>query len=854
MVDIPSNSHKRQFSDTKRALLSAWLGEPEPIALVLTSDLDERDQPFPLTSVQQAYWIGRSRAFALNVTPASYVELECDGFDLPRFEHAMARLIERHEMLRAVVLPDGRQRILPSVPPLRVEEIDLRNVVPNQAEIELTAIRGRLLRSLGRADCWPLFGVSVSRLDDQRTRLHIAFDILIVDVQSVRILTRDLALFYHDQAAALPIIAVSFRDLALADRSQRSGADYERARKYWFERLDHLPLPPRLPLARSPDSIGTPRFVRHYGHLPARYWNVLKERAVNAKLTPTAILLTAFSEIVARHAASSRFTLNLTLYNRPPVHPQVNEIVGDFTRLILFEVDLVSSESFEEQAGRLQKRLWTDLEHQSFDGVDVIRERMRRLRSRESFMPVVFTSNLHGQANMFDDTQALGRVVASLTQTPQVWIDHQVAEHDGDLVYNWDVVEELFPPGLVDSMLADYQRRIAELASDRNAFSRASSIGLPMAASAEGSREARDDGVLWNPSFIIDRVRARVAMSIGHESVELDANLLELGITSIGIVTIANALEDEFGARPDLELLFERRTVGAVSDLYIALLIGPSAPVTEPPARSATALILDPEERRHFKEREPGLRQDLDLQTAIRLPHLAGTDAIIANLVERRSHRHFSLKPVALEALATLLGTLRRGELEGQPKYAYASAGGLYAVQIYLYVQPGRVTGIPAGTYYYHPALNALVTLNSGARLERNIHAWMNRPIFDEAAFSLFLVADEQAMEPMYGRLTHDFCLYEAGSIGQLAMMVAPQCGLGLCGIGRVNLAESRHLFEWNPSHRVLHTLLGGIVRSESSTGRRIDDLKEEVERLTSDDVETLLEARRSAGSRSGSR
>ena len=34
-------------------------------------------------------------------------------------------------------------------------------------------------------------------------------------------------------------------------------------------------------------------------------------------------------------AASPRFTLNLTLFNRLPLHPQVNELVGDFTSLEL---------------------------------------------------------------------------------------------------------------------------------------------------------------------------------------------------------------------------------------------------------------------------------------------------------------------------------------------------------------------------------------------------------------------------------------------------------------------------------------------------------------------------------------
>jgi len=62
---------------------------------------------------------------------------------------------------------------------------------------------------------------------------------------------------------------------------------------------------------------------------------------------------------------------------------------------------------------------------------------------------VVFTSTLglDAGAAAHEAAVALGRLVYSIGQTPQVWLDHQVGEENGDLAYNWDIVEGAVPEG-----------------------------------------------------------------------------------------------------------------------------------------------------------------------------------------------------------------------------------------------------------------------------------------------------------------------------------------------------------------------------------------------------------------------
>ncbi len=113
-------------------------------------------------------------------------------------------------------------------------------------------------------------------------------------------------------------------------------------------------------------------------------------------------------------------------------------------------------------------------------------------------MPVVFTSTLDldggGEAGAAGEGggEAIGggeELVYSISQTPQVWLDHQVGERAGELSFNWDAVEELFPPGLLDEMFAAYLARLARLAAGDEGWRegwRASALAVLGAADLAG--------------------------------------------------------------------------------------------------------------------------------------------------------------------------------------------------------------------------------------------------------------------------------------------------------------------------------------------------------------------------------
>jgi len=457
--------------------------EPEALPQVRPAP-DERHEPFPLTDVQQAYWLGRSAVYELgNVATHTYFEIESKDMDLGRLERAWHKVVARHEMLRAVLLPDGRQRILAVVPDYAFRTEDFRALADDVRQEALLAVRRDMEHLMHPVDTWPLFEIRVSRIDEATNRLHLSFDALILDGWSMGIIFRDWSHFYREPDAVLPPLAFSYREYVLAEIAFRKTQQYKRDQAYQTARLAELPPAPVLPLAMSPARIDRPRFRRLSRRFPKALKDCLQARAAQRNLTMAGVLVTAYAHILATWSGSSAFTVNVSFFNRLPLHPQVMDIVGDFTSVQLLPVRRSAGEDFSRQAGAVQQELWQGLDHRSFSGVRVLRELARqRGTPQAAIMPVVFTSFLGMEQSDGDDQQAiglLGRMIHNVSQTPQVVLDNQVGIFEGELAVHWDFVAELFPDGLIEDMFAAYGRLLEHLAEEENAWNSPLPTGLP---------------------------------------------------------------------------------------------------------------------------------------------------------------------------------------------------------------------------------------------------------------------------------------------------------------------------------------------------------------------------------------
>ncbi|WP_051579740.1 non-ribosomal peptide synthetase [Pseudonocardia acaciae] len=412
---------------------------------------------FPLNEQQQAYLIGRGTAFPLgSVSTHGYYVFE-GRLDLDRFRAAWRRVIERHDALRLVIDPVAmRQRVLPEVPELPIEVDDARGLGERERAALLDGRRERMSHEVRPPDAWPLFGVAVTLLDEDTSRVHISFDGLTLDYLSWKLLVADLTAYYDD--ADLPPLGYTFREYVLAsDEGARP-----RSERYWADRVPVLPPPPALPHRTAPELVRRPSWSTRPFTVDPERWAVLAQRCAERSLTPTALVVTVFLETLARWADRRRLTVNLPRMNRQPRHADVDRVLGEFASFTLLAVEHEPGADLLTRVRATARQLLRDLQHGDVSGVELLR---LLGGAGSTMMPVVFTSTIGFESGPDALLGQRLRPVYAISQTPQVYLDVQVeVDPRGALVGNWDFVTEVLRPELVDDMAEAFVSSLHALA------------------------------------------------------------------------------------------------------------------------------------------------------------------------------------------------------------------------------------------------------------------------------------------------------------------------------------------------------------------------------------------------------
>ncbi|MBO9489817.1 amino acid adenylation domain-containing protein [Endozoicomonas sp. G2_1] len=174
----------------------------------------------------------------------------------------------------------------------------------------------------------------------------------------------------------------------------------------------------------------------------------------------------------------------------------------------------------------------------------------------------------------------------------------------------------------------------------------------------------------------------------------------------------------------------------------------------------------------------------------------------------RANQRQFEKQTIAREDFERFLSVLCA--VEGGK--LYPSAGGTYAVQIFLYLNDNAVEGFGCGWYHYDPLEHQLHSLTSEERLQHSDHFFYNRDIYSGASFSLFMLGQQNAIKPLYRESAQRYLMLEAGYMGQLLMLAQASCNIGVTIIGDMNVERLQKALPIDEGHLYLQSFVGGSV------------------------------------------
>ena len=539
----------------------------------LTAAAAARANGFGLTLLQRGYLIGRGDSIELG-NIASHIYHEVDGYwEAGRLEAALRAVVARHAMLRTCFTDDGRQVTEPEVD-VRIERLDLRALGAAEQQARLAELRHDRSHRLLPIDRAPMIAVELTDLADDRMRLHVSTDGLVLDGISMFMFFLDWHQAYVEGTEPAGE-DISFADYVAAVAAISGTPPWQRSREYWLDRLADLPPHPGLPLATNPSAIISPRFTQYAAKLEPADWAALKAKAATAGLTPTVLLLAAYAETLARWGAGNRFTLATTIANRPPIHQNIASALGNFSQTMLVEIGLDRRLGFTGRAQALQTQLRRDLDHRHFSGIEVLRELARGDSGTDARMPFTFNSTIGYLRDDVDGSAVdlFGPEVYTSSQTPQVWLNAFAFEYHGGVVIQADAVDGLFPDGLIEAMIGGYQELLGRLATDDAAWSAVTFDLLP-AGQRQRRAAANDTATGPDERLAYEQFLAQAARTPAAPAVLSADGSLSYGELARRATAAAAWLRDHGAGRNELVGLIMRRGPEHVVGILAAVLAG----------------------------------------------------------------------------------------------------------------------------------------------------------------------------------------------------------------------------------------------------------------------------------------
>jgi amino acid adenylation domain-containing protein/non-ribosomal peptide synthase protein (TIGR01720 family) len=446
------------------AIIDEQLKVEEITTPELTGNKDMWYEPFPVTEIQGAYLVGRQNIMEMgNISTHAYYEVET-ALDIKRLNDALNQVLEHQLMLRTIFDETGMQKVRRSNFSYDICIEDLQHLSLEDQHKRILEKRNDRSHFVFQQDHWPLFELSAFILGEKRNYLFLDIDLLIADGGSLLILIQEIMNYYEKPNMEIEPLDFQFSDYVRALYSFRESSAYQRAKDYWQAKIDDFPYAPQLPLVCEPETIEKPIFKRMQKSLSTDKWNIVKSLATQHGVTPSVFLCTVYAEILCKWSNQSRMALNLTLFNRQSFHPDVMKLIGDFTSVLLLDIDLSVHSAFWERASMVQDILFEAVDHRFYSGVDVIRNiASKRELTSKAIMPIVFTSMLFDRSEFTNNMTKWGKIQYGISQTPQVFLDFQVTESDGQLIMTWDYAKDLLDENMLSAMFETYQLRLQQV-------------------------------------------------------------------------------------------------------------------------------------------------------------------------------------------------------------------------------------------------------------------------------------------------------------------------------------------------------------------------------------------------------
>ncbi len=347
----------------KKLLQKEALSSPAPLLSEastepLQTEADVREQLFPLSLMQQRYWLIDQLDPGTPLYNIFFASRITGNLDVKALVRSLHEIVRRHEPLRTIFFKvDGipMQRVCPPSD-FPVPLIDLRSLsLAQQEQEEQHLLQQQPLSSFAIGQDL-LLQARLIQTADTVFVLMITIHHVACDGWSIDILREEIGAFYeafsHGQDSPLPDLPIRYVDYVLWQRQRLQGTLLEQQLSYWRHQLANLPGPLHLPTDRPRSARQTFNGNSYHFVLPPPLFRALRELADNEGVTLFMTIFTAFQILLCRLSGQEDILIGTPIANRTQTH--FEKLIGCFVNTIVLRTDMQGNPSFRTLLQRVR--------------------------------------------------------------------------------------------------------------------------------------------------------------------------------------------------------------------------------------------------------------------------------------------------------------------------------------------------------------------------------------------------------------------------------------------------------------------------------------------------------------------
>ena len=410
--------------------------------------------PTPLTPMQRAYLLGKSKMFPLSQSSMHDFQEFHGQLDTETFIQRLSQLIVLYPALRTSINEARLVQELNDQIELsqQFKIYDFSKLSLTEATIQLEMLRDEY-RNFSHdlsTPPWHIALIQLPEFSENQTVVLTSFDGLIIDGYSISVILDSL----FDLNKDLNVIHTN----QIIDSNQPDHHFFEATEKdrdFWQEKLSQIEEITHLPWANALESIDVPNYARRTVVIEKAQFDALSKLAAKYKVFPNALLTTLILDVISRWTEEQKLLISMPVSNSA-----LRKSVGNSSSFIVLDYQYNPDNSFVEQIKATQKQILEGMTHTSYSGVELSKYLIKNLQE-SIVLPVALTNGL-SWVKPSESRQM--QYVGGQTQTPQLALDIRLSlSVHSDLVIDLDFIEQALSPVMIEEMAKALSLRLNQL-------------------------------------------------------------------------------------------------------------------------------------------------------------------------------------------------------------------------------------------------------------------------------------------------------------------------------------------------------------------------------------------------------